>query len=83
MGAGLAVGALGGAFGSSQGACVGMPAGCGRRGFVAGALGSAAALGATVALLPALESVAEPAGVVVPFLLFTAAQALVTTLFTR
>lgn len=79
----IVVGALGGAFGSAQGACAGMPAGCGRRAFVAGTLGSAAAFGATVALLPVLESSAEPAGVVVPFLVFTASQALVTAIFTR
>lgn len=83
MGAGMLLGALGGAFGSSQGACSGMPAGCGRRGFVAGSLGSVAALGATVAVMPALSAVGEPLGVVVPFLVFTASQALVTVLFTR
>lgn len=37
----------------------------------------------TVALLPVLESLAEPAGVVVPFLVFTASQSLVTAIFTR
>lgn len=83
MGAGMLLGALGGAFGTSQGACSGMPAGCGRRGFVAGSLGSVAALGATVAVMPVLSPVAEPLGVIVPFLVFTASQALVTVLFTR